>query len=106
MTEIDELNVIKNKEDENKKAIEDLKKSRENELSEAVRQCSEKFENTNYQIINKYNSDIESVKESEKKKLADAIDKTNAKSQVITLDLSLGEIEKYAYKILNKHIKE
>ncbi len=106
MTEIDELNVIKNKEEENKKAIEDLKKSRENELSEASRLCSEKFENTKNQIINKYNSDIESVKDDEKKKLADAIDKTTAKSQVITLDLSNREIEDYAYKILIKRIKE
>jgi V/A-type H+-transporting ATPase subunit G/H len=106
MTEIDQLKVIKDKENENKKTLQDLKERLEKELKEKTNNCSERYEDIKNQIINNYNKEIEEIKNDENKKLMDVTEKEKARSDVMNLDLSRKEIEDYVYDVLISYIKE
>jgi len=106
MTEIDQLKVIKDKEDENKKALQDLKDRLEKELKEKIEDCNERYKSMENQIINEYNNNIEETKKEEEKKLLDATEKETARSEAIKFTLSRKEIEDYVYNELISYIKE
>ena len=106
MTEIDELKVIKDREDAKNKAIQALKDDMEKQLAEKIKECNEKSKNVENQIINDYNKGIEEIKESENKKMIDTLDTQKARAQVLKIDLKEREIEEKTYEIILKYIKK
>ena len=106
MTEIDQLKVIKDKENENRKALQDLKARLEMELKEKMEDCNETYKNMKNETINQYNNSMEEIKEEENKKLMDITEREQAKAEIMKLNLSRKEIEEYTYKLLMSYIKE
>ena len=106
MTEIDQLKVIKDKENENKKTLQDLKDRLEMEWKKKIEDCNEVYKNTKNEIINQYNSNMEEIKNEENKKLMDVTERERAKAEIMKLNMSRKEIEEYTYKLLMSHIKE
>ncbi len=106
MTEIDELKVIRDKEDAKKKAIQDLKDEMEKQLADKIKECNEKSKNVENQIINDYNKSLEEIKESEDKKMVDALDTQRARAQVMKLDLKERAMEEKVYDIILKYINK
>lgn len=106
MTETDELKVIRDKEDTKKKAIQDLKDEMERLLADKIQQCNEKSKNVENQIINDYNKSLEEIKESEEKKMVDALDTQRARAQVMKLDLKERAMEEKVYDIILKYINK
>ncbi len=105
MTEIDELKVIKNKEDEKKKQIADLMAEMEKELADKTVECSERLKSVENQIINDYNTGIEEIKESENKKLVDSLETVRARAEVTKIDLKWKEMEEYTHNLIINYIK-
>lgn len=106
MTEIDELKVIKSKEETKKQSVVDLKKEMEKQLNKKITECNEKVKNIENQIINDYNKGIEEIKESESKKMTDALDTQRARSQVMKVDVKNRELEEKVYKMIIDYIKK
>ena len=106
MTEIDELKVIRDKEDAKKKAIQDLKDEMEKQLADKIKQCNEKSKNVENQIINDYNKSLEEIKELEDKKMIDALDTQRARAQVMKLDLKERAMEEKVCDIIMKYINK
>ncbi|MEM0140112.1 MAG: hypothetical protein QXZ44_05830 [Ferroplasma sp.] len=105
MTEIDELKVIKAKEDEKAKELSDLRARKEKELAEKRVECSERAKSIENQIINDYNKGIEDIKETENKKLVDALDTQKARAEVMKIDLKWNAMEEYAHNLILNYIK-
>jgi vacuolar-type H+-ATPase subunit H len=106
MTEIDELKVIRDRENAKKKAIQDLKDEMERQLAEKIKECDEKSKNVENQIINDYNKGLEEIKEAENKKMIDALDTQKARAQVMKVDLKEREMEEMVYETILKYIKQ
>ena len=106
MTEIDELKVIKSKEETKKQSVADLKREMERQLNEKITECNEKVKNIENQIINDYNKGIEEIKESESKKMTDALDTQRARSQEMKVDVKNRELEEKVYKMIIDYIKK
>ncbi len=106
MTEIDELKVIRDKEDAKKKSIQDMKDEMEKQLADKIKQCNETSKNVENQIINDYNKNLEEIKESEDKKMVDALDTQRARAQVMKLDLKERAMEEKVYDIILKYINK
>ncbi|MCL4453638.1 hypothetical protein [Ferroplasma sp.] len=106
MTEIDELKVIRDRENAKKKAIQDLKDEMEKQLAEKIAECNEKSKNVENQIINDYNKGLEEIKDAENKKMIDALDTQRARAQVMKIDLKEREMEEKVYETILKYIKK
>ncbi|HII82283.1 MAG TPA: hypothetical protein HA269_03205 [Ferroplasma sp.] len=106
MTEIDELKVIKSKEEAKKQSVVNLKTEMEKQLNKKITECNEKVKNIENQIINDYNKEIEEIKESESKKMTDALDTQRARSQVMKVDVKNRELEEKVYKMIIDYIKK
>ncbi len=106
MTEIDELKVIKSKEEEKKRSIAELKEDMEKQLSQQLAECNEKAKNIENQIINDYNKGIEEIKESENKKMADALDTQKARSNVMKVDIPNRKLEEKVYDLIQEYIQK
>lgn len=106
MTEIDELKVIKSKEEAKKRSIAELKEEMEKQLNQQITECNEKAKNLENQIINDYNKAIEEIKESESRKMADALDTQRARSNVMKVDISNRKLEEKVYNLIQKYINK
>jgi V/A-type H+-transporting ATPase subunit G/H len=106
MTEIDELKVIKSKEEAKKQAVKELKVEMEKRLNENVSRCNETAKNIENQIVNDYNKGIEEIKESEGKKMTDALDTQKARVQVMKVDIKDRELQEKIYSMIIKYIKK
>ncbi len=106
MTEIDELKVIKSKEESKKRSIAELKEEMEKQLKEQTTECNERAQNIENQIINDYNKGIEEIKESEGKKLSDALDTQKARSKVLKVDINSRKMEENIYNLILEYIKK
>ncbi|WP_337861005.1 hypothetical protein [Ferroplasma sp.] len=106
MTEIDQLKVIKSKEEAKKQAISDLKVDMEKQLKDKVEECNEKAASIENQIINDYNKGIEEIKESESKKMADTLDTQKAKANVMKLDIPDRKLDEKVYNMIIDYIKK
>jgi len=104
MTEIDELKVIKNKEEAKKRSLAELKEEMEKQLNQQLTECSERAKNIENQIINDYNKAIEEIKESESRKMADALDTQRARSNVMKVDASNRKLEEKVYNLIQEYI--
>jgi vacuolar-type H+-ATPase subunit H len=106
MTEIDQLKVIKSKEDEKKKAISELTEEMEKQLQKKKQECAEKVENIENQIINDYNKGIDEIKESESNKMADILETQKAKAAVMDIRIPDKTLHEKVYNMIIDYIKK
>ncbi|SMD30621.1 hypothetical protein [Picrophilus oshimae] len=106
MTELDELKVIKDKEESIKKEIENIIKEKENEIKEIKSEYEEKAKSTEEESLNMYNAAIMEARAEEEKRYVELINKAKAEADLMKLKLSEDEIREFVINRVIEYLKE